>query len=799
MGLGSIALSQSILSGTRRLGSAARPANAPPIFNGTRRIGSELAARPANTLPPNAMTTVQIEAALTYTFDPQLSAKIRADQIERVSAQNPALRPVLEKAFANNAILQEFEGFIAAHGYSSHNVADAMATLIWSSWQIANGSALTEAQIRGVHQQVRGVFLTTPALRSLTSAVRQTVAETIAYLVMIEQAYQTSAMRTGDPAELAHLRQVVAENVKEVAGVDISRLELTPSSGFRIKPASAPGTAITAAFDSVRRELGGLAECMNKDNTDFNRRIDACTRAITNNLGNKPVLSQAYLWRATAYGELRQFDRMIADSDELLRIEPQNPVYYLIRGHAFSQQHNYNRALADVDTAMRMRPDIAETYAERSAVYLQMGDFGRAFADSNQALSLKPGMATGYAVRAAYHMEEGDNHSALEDANQAIQVEPQNDIGYLVRAENYLRLSQLTEAQADADQALRINPRNAGAHDVRGRIALVQGKIDLALSELTQAIDLGEQAVVTVASRASAYERSGRRELALADYRQALQRAAIDKVDREAQAMARQRVALLDSPVETVGGVKPGVPAATPASGRRIALVIGMSAYANVSPLSNPASDARAVADAFRRLGFAEVVEREDLSRTQMEKALKDFGDKAADADWAVIYYAGHGVELDGVNYLVPVDAKLARADHVEDETVALTRLLSKAEPAHKLRVVILDACRINPFSMASAGRPRAVGRGLARVEPTGGVLVAYAARDGTTADDGADGHSPFTKALLTYLETPGLDIRIMFSKVRDLVLQRTHNAQEPFTYGSLPGEELYFKQAVAR
>jgi uncharacterized caspase-like protein len=145
-----------------------------------------------------------------------------------------------------------------------------------------------------------------------------------------------------------------------------------------------------------------------------------------------------------------------------------------------------------------------------------------------------------------------------------------------------------------------------------------------------------------------------------------------------------------------------------------------------------------------------------------------------------------------------PVDAKLTRAEHLVDEAVTLTRVLSKTADAHKLRMVILDACRSNPFRMASPeGRSRSISRGLSPVEPARGVLVAYAARDGTTADDGDSGHSAFTQALLANLETPGLDIRIMFSKVRDDVLAHTNNAQEPFTYGSLPGQEFYFKQAA--
>jgi uncharacterized caspase-like protein len=142
-------------------------------------------------------------------------------------------------------------------------------------------------------------------------------------------------------------------------------------------------------------------------------------------------------------------------------------------------------------------------------------------------------------------------------------------------------------------------------------------------------------------------------------------------------------------------------------------------AYANVAPLRNPMSDARSIADTFRRLGFAEVIEREDLTRAKLEQVLNDFGDKAADADSAVIYYAGHGVEVNGENYLVPVDAVLARADCVEDEAVTLKRVLSKAEATHKLRMIILDACRNDPFRMGSTdGRSRTIGRGLSPVEP---------------------------------------------------------------------------------
>jgi uncharacterized caspase-like protein len=202
------------------------------------------------------------------------------------------------------------------------------------------------------------------------------------------------------------------------------------------------------------------------------------------------------------------------------------------------------------------------------------------------------------------------------------------------------------------------------------------------------------------------------------------------------------------------------------------------------------------IAEEFRRLGFAEVIEKRDLSLTDLSAELKAFGDKATDADWAVVYYAGHGIEVGGVNYVIPVDAELKTSNHVEDEALPLDRLLSKVESARQLRLVILDACRDNPFAqrIASAGGgTRSVGRGLSRIEPGSGVLVAYSAKDGHVAHDGDGVNSPFAKALVENLEKPNVEISLLFRKIRDKVLSDTHGEQEPFTYGSLPAEELYF------
>jgi hypothetical protein len=185
---------------------------------------------------------------------------------------------------------------------------------------------------------------------------------------------------------------------------------------------------------------------------------------------------------------------------------------------------------------------------------------------------------------------------------------------------------------------------------------------------------------------------------------------------------------------------------------------------------------------------------RRDLGINDMRRVIRDFSDLTQNADMAVVFYAGHGIEVDGNNYLIPVDAKLDRDLDVEDETVSLDRVLKLLEPAKRLRLVILDACRDNPFAktMKRTLASRAIGRGLARVEPaTSDTLIAFAARAGSTAADGDSIHSPFTSALLKHLATPGLDVRLAFGRVRDDVLASTGNRQEPFVYGSLGGSNV--------
>jgi Caspase domain len=260
-----------------------------------------------------------------------------------------------------------------------------------------------------------------------------------------------------------------------------------------------------------------------------------------------------------------------------------------------------------------------------------------------------------------------------------------------------------------------------------------------------------------------------------------------------APAVAPAPVAAL-APVANPAPAAAAVPTAPIESGRRVALVIGNSAYRAVGLLPNPTKDAELVGAAFRQAGI-EVTVAHDLDREGMIAALKAFTRKANAADWAVIYYAGHGLEVGGTNYLIPVDAKLETDLDVSDEAISLERMMSAIQGARRLKLVVLDACRNNPFArqMKVTVANRSIGRGLAPAEPTGATLVAYAAKEGTTAQDGDSGDSPFASSFAKRVVEPGVEINIVFRYVRKDVLESTNNEQEPFVYGSLPPDNFYF------
>ena len=229
---------------------------------------------------------------------------------------------------------------------------------------------------------------------------------------------------------------------------------------------------------------------------------------------------------------------------------------------------------------------------------------------------------------------------------------------------------------------------------------------------------------------------------------------------------------------------------------RRVALIIGNSNYQNAPILPNPERDARGIADMFQKAGYEIVTTAFNVGNLDFKSTIRKFEDTVTDADIAVIYYAGYGLNIHGTNYLIPIDAKLASDRDANNETITLEQLVESVHGAKLLRVIIIDACRDSPFARIM----KAERMGLGAVQPNSiDTLIAYAAKPGTTADDGGGDHSPFAAALIDNLFVPGLDIRLAFGRVRDEVLKKTGYMQEPFVYGSLGGGNIALVPAPNR
>jgi len=227
---------------------------------------------------------------------------------------------------------------------------------------------------------------------------------------------------------------------------------------------------------------------------------------------------------------------------------------------------------------------------------------------------------------------------------------------------------------------------------------------------------------------------------------------------------------------------RPAIVAPAGPVGARLALVIGNGAYRNAPPLPNPANDAHAVAKALREIGF-HVIEATDLDRTGMERALLDFLQKAPSANVRLLFYAGHGIQVDGNNYLVPIDAAVKSKNTAIFELVDIDRILKGLDDEAHANVVILDACRDNPFETRIApSRSAGRGAGLSGYEGVGaGTLIAFATAPGNTAADGSGVHSPFTVALLKHIGTPKLELNQMLTRVRIDVAAATEKKQVPW------------------
>jgi hypothetical protein len=231
---------------------------------------------------------------------------------------------------------------------------------------------------------------------------------------------------------------------------------------------------------------------------------------------------------------------------------------------------------------------------------------------------------------------------------------------------------------------------------------------------------------------------------------------------------------------------------------KRVALVIGNSAYQSVSRLENPRNDALLVADTLQKLGFTLVGggAQVELDKASFDAAVQRFGNQLIGADVALFYYAGHGIQVRGTNYLVPITANPTRETDVDFQMVDAALVLRQMDGAGtKLNIVILDACRNNPFG----GRGlRASDGGLAQIRAPEGTLLSYATQPGNVALDGSDGHSPYTRVLVETMQRPGLDVLQTFNQVGLVVKRATGSSQQPWVSSSPIDGSFYFSGAPA-
>jgi uncharacterized caspase-like protein len=244
-----------------------------------------------------------------------------------------------------------------------------------------------------------------------------------------------------------------------------------------------------------------------------------------------------------------------------------------------------------------------------------------------------------------------------------------------------------------------------------------------------------------------------------------------------------------------LGAAAAVVPAAVPSEGaNRVALVIGNAHYKSGQPLSNPVNDATDIARKLRELGFSKVVLGVDMDKRAMRKALREFRDALRPGDVALAYYAGHGVMVGGINYMVPIDARLEDEDDVKDDALPMDDLLKMMEDSRtRTNILMLDACRDNPFKLVS--RTRATkSPGLASMQDVAGegTQIIYAARPGKTASDGGGRNGVFTTALLEHIDTPGLTLNDLVGRLADDVRRTTNNKQQPWAEGLLTGTFIF-------
>jgi tetratricopeptide (TPR) repeat protein len=511
----------------------------------------------------------------------------------------------------------------------------------------------------------------------------------------------------------------------------------------------------------------------------------------------------ALVKRAVAAREAGQFDRAIADATEAIKLNARNASVYWIRGSAYVGRNDYDQAIADLTRAIGLDPKYAAAYSWRAAAWKAKGDDDRALYDADQVVKLLPKQGSGYNSRCLILENKGEFAQALPDCEAAVKLAPERALYLINRGTVLFRQGNVERAMEDFTRAIRLDPADEGGYSGRGEVLRAKRDYDRALVDFDRAVKMNPNSARALVFRGLTQEAKGDFAAAQEDFRTALTLPAFLRaqgsgagyyrsVKRE-QDTARARLAVLSDPNRRAESQER---VAIDPQLRRIALVIGNGAYENATKLANPANDARIIAKALRGMGF-EVIEGIDLKQDAMRRTVNDFLRGATNARIALAFYAGHGIQIDGKNFLLPVDVTLEGKDLTAGMT-EVDQMLAGLDDQIRTNIVIFDACRNNPVAQPAAGEGRSVQvrsglaapSGLGKGATTGaGTLLAFATAPGQVALDGDGENSPFSSALARHMGTPGLEVQQMLTRVRAEVVAATGSKQVPWSNSSLLGE----------
>ncbi|HEV2154903.1 caspase family protein [Bradyrhizobium sp.] len=565
------------------------------------------------------------------------------------------------------------------------------------------------------------------------------------------------------------------------------RLLLIPALLLAALLGSAPAHA------QARNQLGPLCTT---ETTPADQMVDACGKIIALKVFKGEQLATVYFWRAVGWNKKGDYTKVIADATEAIRLKPSQAVYNL-RGSAYFDKGDYDIAIADFDDALKLGPPSGIIFHNRGNAWRGKRDYAKAIADYDAAIKADPRSTFSFQNRGIAKEALGELDAALADVNQAIRLDPTLPQPLITRTSIWRARGDLDRAIADGSEAIRLAKE-------KPPVNIMTPPNSVLISGYTH--------------RALAYEAKGDYARAREDYMATLAIVASDAGSKSNQATAKVRLALVTEAVAPIPRDAPSPttpPSATPAPqqtgaapapspapavrGTRMALIIGNGAYAHVKALPNPPNDARAVAKSLRDIGFT-VSEGVDLDRAAMQKMTRDFLRDAARAQIAVVYYAGHGVQVDGRNYLIPVDVELKPGTGMTEAMIDMDTIMAGLDDQVRTNILIFDACRNNPMApqVASAGSSRAIDGASGLAAPTSlgtgatlgaGTLIAFATAPGQVALDGEGANSPFSAALSRHLGAPGLEVQQMLTRVRAEVVSTTKNKQVPWSNSSLLGE----------